>query len=74
MPVHLVLDFLSGALLLAAPFFLFPNDNQAIRIAAMVMGIFEIGAALMTRTHAATAQDNRIRNDVSGLSRPGSRG
>ena len=50
--VHLLLDFLSGALLCAAPFMIVPGASQNEKTILIALGLFEIGAALMTRTHS----------------------
>jgi hypothetical protein len=50
--IHLLLDFLSGALLCAAPFLIVPNASQTEKTILIVLGLFEIGAALMTRTRS----------------------
>jgi hypothetical protein len=47
MSVHLTLDFLSGALLAASPW-LFGFADE-VYLPHLIIGIFEIGAALMTR-------------------------
>jgi hypothetical protein len=46
--VHLALDFLSGLLLVAAPYLIVPQENSTARTVMIVIGVFEIGAALMT--------------------------
>ena len=48
MPVHLLLDGLSGVLLAASPW-LFGFADQ-VYLPHLVLGMFEIGAALLTRT------------------------
>ena len=48
MPVHLAFDFLGGALLAASPW-LFGFHHQ-VYLPHLVLGLFEIGAALFTST------------------------
>ena len=48
-PAHLVLDFLVGAAFLVTAFTLHGEPSSA-RIALIVLGLLEIGAALMTQT------------------------
>lgn len=67
--IHLLLDFISGALLLAAPFFLVPDENQAVAIAFVVMGALEMGAALFTQSEPKRQPVPMTRTDVSGLPR-----
>jgi hypothetical protein len=50
--VHLALDFLSGLLLVAAPYLIVPQENSTARTVMIVIGVFEIGAALMTHLHS----------------------
>lgn len=52
MKVHLLLDFMTGALLAAAPFVLFPDADSTVKAILVGMGIFEIGAALLTHNHS----------------------
>ena len=52
MPVHLAFDFLSGALLAASPW-LFGFHHQ-VHLPHLVLGLFEIGAALFTSTRPFT--------------------
>lgn len=71
MKVHLLLDMMSGLLLLAAPFFLVRGENDAVRMALIVMGVLEIGAAFLTQTHSENERTPMTRTDVSGLPRHG---
>jgi hypothetical protein len=52
MPVHLFLDAASGALLAASPW-LFGFDDR-VWLPHVILGLFEIGAALTTRTVPGT--------------------
>lgn len=52
MPMHLAFDFLSGVLLAASPW-LFGFQHQ-IYLPQLILGLFEIGAALFTRTRPFT--------------------
>ena len=49
MPAHLFLDAASGCLLVVSPF-LFGFSGQ-IWVPYVVLGVLEVGASLMTRTH-----------------------
>jgi hypothetical protein len=51
---HLLLDALSGVLLLGAGF-LFQNDGNNVLIILLLLGLFEIGAALLTETEPSPA-------------------
>jgi hypothetical protein len=57
---HLALDGLSGLALIAAAFLLPSNGNGEL-VGLIVLGLFEIGAALLTRTEPAgeTAEANQ---------------
>ena len=48
-PVHLVLDFLVGVVFLGTAFTIHGEPSSA-RIALLVFGLLEIGAAVMTQT------------------------
>lgn len=48
MRAHLALDAMSGASLCAAPL-MFPEEDASTHTALMALGMFEIGAALMTQ-------------------------
>lgn len=50
---HLVLDALSGVLLLGAGF-LFQNEGNTVLVILLVVGLFELGAALLTETESST--------------------
>ncbi|HEU4648885.1 MAG TPA: SPW repeat protein [Gemmatimonadales bacterium] len=53
MPVHLALDLLSGALLAVSPWlFAF---SKSVWAPHLIIGLFEIGASLFTRTAPAVA-------------------
>ena len=52
MPVHLFLDAASGALLAASPWLLGFSDR--VWLPHVILGLFEIGAALTTRTIPGT--------------------
>jgi hypothetical protein len=52
MPAHLALDGASGALFVAAPAFL-AGERAATKAALIGIGLFEIAAALLTRTTVA---------------------
>jgi hypothetical protein len=49
MPVHLVLDILGGLVLIAAPFF-FLNEENSVTTWYLILGVFELGAALLSET------------------------
>ncbi len=49
MKAHLALDFMSGATLCAGPL-LFPDEETSVKGALIGLGLFEIGASLMTET------------------------
>jgi hypothetical protein len=55
MPAHLVLDLLSGLVLVAAPFFGFVDEN--LRAWFWGFGIFEVVVALVTSTRPHFAED-----------------
>ncbi len=63
---HLALDFLSGLLLVAAPFLIVPQENSTARTVMIVIGVFEIGAALMTHLHSPV-ENTHGRGGVAGL-------
>jgi hypothetical protein len=63
---HLALDFLSGLLLVAAPFLIVPEENSTARTVMIVIGVFEIGAALMTHLHSPV-ENTRSSGGVAGL-------
>ena len=48
-PAHLTLDGASGALLCAAPF-LFLNEKPPVSAGLVGIGLFELGASLLTQT------------------------
>jgi hypothetical protein len=50
MPVHLILDLLGGVLLVAAPFLFFENEPSSVTTWYLILGIFELGASLLTDT------------------------
>jgi hypothetical protein len=50
MPMHLMLDFMSGALLAMSPW-LFGFADQVFW-PHLILGVFEIGASVMTQTHS----------------------
>jgi hypothetical protein len=52
MPAHLVLDFLSGALLCAAALML-PDEPSSVRGIMAAFGLFEIGASLLSESRPA---------------------
>lgn len=65
MPAHLVLDLLSGILLAASPW-LFGFINE-IYLPHLVLGLFEMAAALMTRkVPSYVSTTNRTRTQMSG--------
>ncbi|HEX8237122.1 MAG TPA: hypothetical protein VF600_14285 [Abditibacteriaceae bacterium] len=64
--VHLALDFVSGLLLVAAPFLIVPGENSTARTVMIVIGVFEIGAALMTHLHSPV-ETNHGGSGVAGL-------
>src|SRR5215203_4256353 len=49
MPVHLVLDILGGLVLIAAPFF-FLDEENSVTTWYLILGVFELGAALLSET------------------------
>ena len=59
--VHLALDFMSGLLLAAAPFLIVPDAGNNEKIGLMLLGVFEIGSALITQT-----QSPQEHNGISG--------
>ncbi len=63
---HLALDFMSGLLLVAAPFLIVPQENSTARTVMIVIGVFEIGAALMTHLHSPV-ENTHGRGGVAGL-------
>jgi hypothetical protein len=60
MPVHLILDLLSGIVLAASPWIFGFSDT--VYLPHLILGIFEIGASLMTRHIPAYS---------TGINRPG---
>jgi hypothetical protein len=56
MRMHLALDFLTGLLLIAAPFFILQGLSDNARTWLLVLGGLEIGAALLTHSHS-TVED-----------------
>jgi hypothetical protein len=48
MPVHLLLDGLSGLLLIVSPFVLIPIDTWAQTALFVALGMFEIGVSMLT--------------------------
>jgi hypothetical protein len=69
MAAHLVLDFLIGATFLTCGFLL-PNESQTTRNFLIGLGIFCIGAALMTKTQMAE-EEKAANLDAPSLSRRG---
>jgi hypothetical protein len=65
MPVHLILDLASGAVLAASPWIFGFADE--VKWPHVIFGLFEIGAALVTRTRADVA--DRDTYDRSGTPR-----
>jgi hypothetical protein len=65
MPVHLTLDLLSGALLAVSPW-LFGFANR-VWAPHLIIGLFEIGASLLTRTQPATVHGSVHRGPGPGL-------
>lgn len=63
---HLALDFMSGLLLVAAPFLIVPQENSTARTVMIVIGVFEIGAALMTHLHSPV-ENTHGTGGVAGL-------
>jgi len=59
MKMHLLFDLLSGILLAASPW-LFGFADQ-VYLPHLLIGIFEIGAALMTKTEPAHSDDGKLR-------------
>ena len=55
MTAHLVIDGLSGALLCGAPFVLLDEDSD-VTTAFVVIGVWEIAAALMTDTRPSPSE------------------
>jgi hypothetical protein len=53
MPIHLLLDGLGGALLAASPWLF--NFDEVVWTPHVVIGLLEIGAAVLTQTHPAQA-------------------
>ena len=49
MPAHLALDAIQGALTCAAPALL-PDEDGSVAVALVGLGVFELGAALTTKT------------------------
>jgi hypothetical protein len=49
MPVHLALDLLAGLLLIGAAFF-FRNEENGVMIWYLILGLFSLGAGLLTDT------------------------
>ena len=47
---HLALDFTSGVTLAAAPFLFVKDENSVVKNTLMAVGLFEIGASLLTQT------------------------
>ncbi len=50
MTVHLALDALGGGLLAAAPSFFVEDEESSVKTMLMAIGVFEIGASLLTKT------------------------
>lgn len=65
MRAHLALDALSGATLCAAPW-MFPEEDDTTRAALVGLGVFEIGAALLTRPVPDDAADRSAVEDALG--------
>ena len=68
MKSHLVLDFMSGVLLCAAPFFL--NESGTARIVLIGLGVFEILASLVTQPRSALEEDTAFRGASDLPQRP----
>jgi len=66
MQAHLVLDFMSGALLLGAALMLGDEPNS-VRMGLGLLGLFEIGAALMTDPTTSVAGESAPRTRASGF-------
>ena len=54
MPAHLALDGMQGALMCAAPV-LFKEEDGSVAAALVGLGVFELGAALTTKTAPTAA-------------------
>ena len=68
---HLLLDFMAGLLLCAAPFLFLQEETATTRMVLVVMGLFEILTAAMTKSHSPLESHA----DTGGISRiPGSTG
>ena len=50
--IHLLIDFLSGVGLASSPFWLFPNVENQTRLILMGLGVFEILASLLSKSHS----------------------
>lgn len=55
MSAHLALDALGGLVLIATPFVAGIDDNTVVTI-MVLLGVFEIGAAMVTKTRPNTAE------------------
>ncbi len=47
---RLTLDFTSGVTLAGAPFLFVKDENSVVKNTLMAVGLFEIGASLLTQT------------------------
>jgi hypothetical protein len=62
---HLGLDFVSGILMLAAPFF-FQIANSSEMIAFMAIGLMEVLVSLVTKTHPGYGyEESRLTSDTT---------
>ena len=56
MPVHLALDGISGAAMLAAPFTFLKGETTSAMAGMLGVGLFEVGAALLTQPEPPVAE------------------
>jgi short subunit fatty acids transporter len=68
--VHLALDFMAGVLLCSAPLWLARDVSSSEKTGLIILGVFEIGAALMTRTESSQEQAT---HNIPGQGLPQSR-
>src|SRR5215218_2656064 len=68
MKAHLTLDALSGGMLLGAAMIM-DDEEPSVRRTLAGIGLFEIAAALTTRTRSTTEQRRRSRNRRGGNAR-----